>query len=146
MTSAGTASSGACCSGVRSRSGWYSGTPRPVASRFTGPGVRCWPRPAARSGCVRTRGTAWPAARMASSARAANSGVPAKMTRIVLTVYCKATAVAICAALFNRLLTDQTLSLFCFVFQALLLERRQILDEHLAYQMVHFMLDTDGEQ
>src|SRR6185295_4922195 len=108
--------------------GWSTSMPRAVARRFTGPGSERKPRPAGRSGCVSARTTSWPASRRRASARSANSGVPAKTRRR------KAQSGAL-AQLLGKLGAD-----------ALLLELRQVLDEDLALQMIHFMLDAHGEQ
>src|SRR5256885_1441030 len=102
--------------------------PRSAARRFTGPGLERSPRPAGRSGCVSPRTISWPAARRRSSARSANSGVPAKTRRR------KARSGRL-AQLLGQLGAN-----------ALLLELRQVLDEDLALQMIHFMLDADREQ
>src|SRR6478735_6510643 len=59
--------------------------PASSAACLTGLGVSFKPRPAGRSGCVMTRGISWPAARRASNAIRANSGVPAKTMRMRVT-------------------------------------------------------------
>src|SRR6185503_14230441 len=102
--------------------------PWAAARRFTGPDTERNPRPAGRSGWVSARMTSWPAASRRASARSANSGVPAKTRRR------KAQSGGL-AQLLGELGAD-----------ALLLELRQVLDEDLALQMIHFMLDAHGEQ
>src|SRR5512140_802128 len=56
-------------------------SPREAATSATALALSFRPRPAGRSGWVRTRGISWPAAISASRARAAKGGVPAKTTR-----------------------------------------------------------------
>src|SRR5262245_31599747 len=102
--------------------------PRALARRFTGPAIERNPRPAGRSGWVRASTTSWPASASRASARSANSGVPAKTRRRKGRSGCL-------AQLLGELRAD-----------ALLLELRQVLDENLALQMVHLVLDADGEQ
>src|SRR5689334_4957232 len=70
---------------------------------------------------------------MASSACAANGGVPAKPTRRRAT------------ARLGRL-ARQALFLALLGGEAGALERREVVDEHLAEQMVHFVLDAHGEE
>src|ERR1700741_890901 len=66
---------------------------------------------------------------MAASDRSANSGVPAKTRRR------KAPGLRRLAQLLGELRAD-----------ALLLELRQVLDEHLALEVIHFVLNADREQ
>ena len=80
MASAPVAASFACASASFSVSGWKTSMPCSSASFLTGDGCSAMPRPAGRSGWVSTSATSWPAARMAASACAANSGVPAKIS------------------------------------------------------------------
>src|SRR5687768_5214122 len=98
------------------------------AKRFTGLGTERRPRPAGRSGRVRTRTISWPAATRHASARTVNSGVPAKTRRR------KARSGRL-AQLLGELGAN-----------ALLLELRQVLDEDLTLQMVHLVLDAHREQ
>src|SRR5262245_12045851 len=102
--------------------------PRAWAKRFTGLAIGRNPRPAGRSGWVRASTTSWPAARSRASARSANSGVPAKTRRRKGRSGCL-------AQLLRELRAD-----------ALLLELRQVLDEHLALQVIHLMLNANGDQ
>ena len=90
---------------------------------------QCSPRPAGRSGWVRTRGTSWPAARIASRARAAKGGVPAKTTRKDARPESGGLALA-----FLQLRAD-----------AVLLQFRQVIDEDLALQVIHLVLDAGRE-
>src|SRR5438552_11353382 len=108
--------------------GWNTSRLRPSAKRFTGLMAAFRPRPAGRSGCVSTRATSWPACNRRASARSANSGVPAKTRRR------KARSGGL-AQLLRQLGAD-----------ALLLQLRQVLDEHLALQVIHLVLDAHGEQ
>src|SRR5687767_5556171 len=101
---------------------------RPRAKRFTGLSARFRPRPAGRSGCVSTSAMWWPSAARRAKARSANSGVPAKTRRR------KARSGGL-AQLLGELGAD-----------ALLLQLRQVFDEHLALQMIHLVLDAHGEQ
>src|SRR5512138_1730282 len=89
----------------------------------------CIPRPAGRSGCVRTRATSCPASRSCASARLANGGVPAKIRRR------NAERSGGLAQLLGELGAD-----------ALLLQLRQMLDEDLALQVIHFVLDAHCKQ
>src|SRR5688572_23128667 len=86
------------------------------------------PRPAARSGCVRTNATSWPAATSRARARSANCGVPAKTRR-------RSAKSGRLAQLLGELGAN-----------ALLLELRQVLDEHLALQMIHLVLDANRQE
>src|SRR6267142_554792 len=108
--------------------GWNTSRFRPSAKRFTGLMAAFRPRPAGRSGCVSTRATSWPACNRRASARSAKSGVPAKTRRR------KARSGGL-AQLLRELGAD-----------ALLLELRQVLDKHLALQMIHLVLDANGKQ
>src|SRR5271154_3240859 len=103
--------------------------PRALASSATALAARCSPRPAGRSGCVRTSGTSWPDARMASRARAAKGGVPAKMTRKEACLNSGGLALA-----FLELRPN-----------AVLFQLGQIVDEDLALEVIHFVLDTGGK-
>src|SRR5207247_10197773 len=95
---------------------------------FTGHLADCRPRAAGRSGCVRTRARSWPACNRRASARSANSGVPAKTRR-------------------RKARSGGLAQLLCELgADALLLELRQVLDEHLALQMIHLVLDANGKQ
>src|SRR5580658_7045343 len=96
------------------------------------------PRPAGRSGCVSTSGTGKPASWMAASAAAANSGVPAKMTRNEW-LMCKGDSR-------NGRALHGVCELLHLALDARLLERRQVFDEHAAHQVIHLVLDTHGEQ
>src|SRR3954469_121719 len=87
------------------------------------------PRPDGRSGCVRTRATSCPDPRSWASARSAKAGVPAKIRRR------NAERSSGLALLLGELRAD-----------ALLLQLRQMLDENLALQMIHLVLDAHGEQ
>ena len=60
--------------------GWCTGMARSSATRLTGEGRSCSPRPRGRSGCVRTSETVKPASTSVASTCAANAGVPAKPT------------------------------------------------------------------
>src|SRR5512132_1777569 len=129
MTSAAAARKSDRASGLRSDAGFSVCHPRCVASCATALAVSLRPRPAGRSGCVRTSGIWWPAEAIASSARAAKGGVPAKATR-------KARAASGGLALaFLELRAN-----------AVLLEVGEQLDEDLAVQVVHLVLDACREE
>src|SRR5574340_1846317 len=110
-------------SGFFREGGCSSGRPCSSASRLTGLPSAFMPRPAGRSGCVSTSATSCPAEASAATARAANSGVPAKIRRIGLPLHGFA---------------HQLLQL---VADAGLLEPRQVFDKHLALEVVPFVLD-----
>src|SRR5262245_38171110 len=110
------------------RSGCATRSPCARATRFTALGVGCMPRPAGRSGWVTTNGIWCPAFSKRSSARDANSGVPAKTRR-------RKAGSGRLAKLLRQLGAD-----------ALLLQLREVLDEHLALQVIHLVLDADREQ
>src|SRR5436190_14004347 len=101
----------------------------PSAAHFaTALGVSFRPRPAGRSGWVRTRTMSCPAPWSAARARAAKAGVPAKTTR-------KASAVSGGLALaFLELRAN-----------AVLFQLGQVVDENLAVQVIHLVLDARGE-
>src|ERR1700761_8072173 len=96
------------------------------------------PRPAGRSGCVNTSGTGKPASWMAASAAAANSGVPAKMTRNEWLMYRGGSR--------NERALHRVCELLHLALDASLLERRQVLDEYAPHQVIHLVLDTHREQ
>src|SRR6516225_5692815 len=105
--------------------------PAATARCFTAEACSFMPRPAGRSGWVSTRGTSKPARSNASSATAANSGVPAKTTLMpdseaVVTL-------ARVGLLLARLLDHLGLD-------AVALERAQVFDEDPAHEMVHLVL------
>src|SRR5712671_1272961 len=87
------------------------------------------PRPAGRSGRVRTSAMLCPALSSRASARSANAGVPAKIRRR------NAGRSGRLAQLLGELRAH-----------ALLLELRQVLDEDLALQMIHLVLNANREQ
>src|SRR5689334_17451381 len=128
MTASGRAARHAFASGAPSCAGCVTERPRESASCLTALAAGRMPRPAGRSGCVTTSGTSWPASSRRSSARAANAGVPAKTRRR------KARSGRL-AQLLGELGAN-----------ALLLQLRQMLDEHLALQVIHLVLDADREQ
>ena len=87
MMASGASRASCAAASVSSRSdaGWKTGMPRSSANVLTGGGVRRRPRPARRSGCVKTPATLCPASRSAPSAGAAKAGVPMK-TRFRLNI------------------------------------------------------------
>src|SRR5437588_3384472 len=87
------------------------------------------PRPAGRSGCVRTSAMSCPASSRRASACSAKCGVPAKIRRR------DAERSGGLAQLLRQLGAN-----------ALLLQLREVLDEHFAFQVIHLMLDAHGEQ
>src|SRR4029079_18728295 len=102
----------------------------PSAAHFaTALGVSFSPRPAGRSGWVSTRTMSCPAPWIAARTRAAKEGVPAKTTR-------KASAVSGGLALaFLELRAN-----------AVLFQLGEVVDENLAVQVIHLVLDARGEQ
>jgi hypothetical protein len=69
-----------CAAASRKVGGWKTSIPAISASSLTGEARKAMPRPDGRSGCVSTSATSWSGGEMASSACAANSGVPAKIS------------------------------------------------------------------
>mmetsp|Transcript_49610 Transcript_49610/g.116521 ORF Transcript_49610/g.116521 Transcript_49610/m.116521 type:complete len:227 (+) Transcript_49610:181-861(+) len=97
------------------------------------------PRPAGRSGWVSTRGTVKPARSSASSATAANSGVPAKTT--LMPRRASEPLVALLGlGLFLASLLDH------LGLDAVALEGAEVFDEDLAHQVVHLVLHADRQQ
>src|SRR5688572_23316493 len=102
--------------------------PRAAARRLTALEDGRRPRPAGRSGCVSTRATSCSASSSRASARSANSGVPAKTRR-------------------RKERSGRLAQLLCELgANALLLELRQVLDEDLAFKVIHLVLDANREQ
>jgi hypothetical protein len=56
-------------------------TPRLSATGLTGGGASAWPRPLARSGCVTSAATSWPASSSASRLGTANAPLASNTTR-----------------------------------------------------------------
>src|SRR5690606_29551679 len=146
-----TSRSGGCSSpqaagsdGSRSRSGCSTLSPCASAARFTGGGVSRRPRPAGRSGCVRTSGTSAPAATIASSVGTANSGVPANAMRRSCTAGLQGSERLRAGARGLRRLAPRLLQVA--LLDALALQRRQIVDEQLALEVIHLVLDALREQ
>src|SRR3954468_8614320 len=110
------------------RSGWSSGIARAIANCFTALVEGRMPRPAARSGCVRTKAMLWPASANRARAAAANCGVPAKIRR-------REAGSGGLAQLLRQLRA-----------YPLLLQLRQVLDEHLALEVIHFVLNAYSQQ
>src|SRR6266446_1544812 len=126
---------------------------RAAASLFTGDGASARPRPAGRSGCVMTPVTRWRDPSSVSRHRAANSGVPAKRT------FTEAAPVqglrerqplrqsSNSESAGSQPASGRLAELFLkFRLDALLLEARQIVDEDFALEVIHFVLDADGEE
>ena len=90
------------------------------------------PRPAGRSGWVSTSGTAWPAAWMAASAVDGELGRSRKSDAHAH------------QRLRTRLLVARLLE--HLGLDAVALERAQVVDEDLAHQVIHLVLDADGRQ
>src|SRR5690606_9373391 len=125
------------CSGCSTRSPWAS------AACFTGGAVMRRPRPAGLSGCVRTSGTSAPAATIASSVGTANSGVPANAMRRSCT-FGLPDSEGLCADAGRLRLAPGSLQVA--LLQPLALQRRQIVDEQLAVEVIHLVLDALREQ
>src|SRR5690606_32336056 len=102
-----------------------------------GDGTSRWPRPAGRSGWVRTPTTGWREARRLASARSAKTGVPANTTRRDAPAGRGAPPASS---------GDGTLLLAELCPDARLLEPREVLDEHLAVQVIDLVLDAHREQ
>src|SRR5664279_1237420 len=128
-----TARTGARASADFNDGGSCTAMPCRLASRLTAEGSVRRPRPLGRSGWVSTSATSKPAARIAASAVAANAGVPANPT-----------VMAYGAA--RRGSAGKPLLLALFVLEPEALQRRKIVDEHFADEVVHFVLDANGEQ
>src|SRR4051812_7036967 len=103
------------------------------ANVLTGLAAARMPRPAGRSGCVSTSAIWCPAATNRASERSANAGVPAKIRRRNAPPLRRPSGGL--AQLLRELGAD-----------ALLLELGKVLDEHLACQVIHFVLDAYGQQ
>src|SRR5450759_5297767 len=131
MASAPSVRRRACVSSSFKLAGWYSARPRSCASAFTALGTSLSPRPAGLSGWVSTSAMSCPARASAARARAANSGVPAKIRRIGAEAAGELRALA--------------LLLLQLGANAGLLQPRQVFDEHPALQVVHLVLDANGE-
>src|SRR5262249_24675991 len=116
-------------------------SPRACASDFTAEAWGFRPRPAGRSGWVRTSAISWPASRRAESDLAANSGVPAK-TSLMIQRGRRSAGRGVGGFRLPRL----ALLLSQPGVDAVLLEPGEVLDENLAFQMVHLVLDAHGEQ
>src|SRR6476620_2510102 len=114
--------------------GCATAMPCASASAFTGEGATSMPRPAGRSGWLRTSATSNPAACTRASATRANSGVPAKASRMASPAFA-----TLDPGFVARLLQHPRLD-------ARPLERAQVLDEDLAEQVIHLVLDGDREQ
>src|SRR5438552_2403813 len=128
MASARAARRRSATSRGRRLSGWKISRSLACARVFTGLGLLRMPRPAGRSGWVSTSATSCRPSSSAS-ARSANAGVPAKIRRR------NADGSGGLAQLLSELGAD-----------ALLLQLRQMLDEDLALQMIHLVLDAYGKQ
>src|SRR6478672_10967906 len=139
-----------------SETGCATGIPCASANCLTGEACRCMPRPAGRSGWVRTRGISKPAAWSFSSATRANSGVPAKTTRITVIVKTPASGSPAVAAAeagaagegpdARQGSTHSVALVFLLLLDhlgldAVALERREVRDKHLSHQVVHLVLD-----
>src|SRR6185312_302497 len=119
-------------SAVFSDSGCSTGMPASSAACLTGLGASLRPRPAGRSGCVYTAMTSASASTHARNPGTAKSGVPAKTSR-------KRGADIGTSARVAPLLLQLAQQQRAF-------QRRQVIDEDLADQMVHLVLDAHGEQ
>src|ERR1700751_5248620 len=129
-TSTATAMTGARASGDLSDDGWNNAMRSACASALTGPASTFMPRPRGRSGCASTATTGMPAPRIALSAVAAKSGVPAKPIRIR-----EAPAGPSRGPLLFLELGPEPRSL----------ERREIVDEDPADQVIHLVLNAHRE-
>src|SRR5690606_2359014 len=127
----------------RRRCGCSTGNDNASAACFTGLAVSTRPRPAGRSGWVRTPTTSWAAA-SACSAGTAKAGVPAKATRNFIGIGRLQARLGWCRA--ARAATAVTPLLLELAADALALELRQVVDEQLAVQVVHLVLQAHGEQ
>src|SRR6185503_12119081 len=112
-----------------SLAGCRTRTCRAAARDLTALGTTRSPRPDGRSGWVSTSATVCVLPRIRPSERSANSGVPAKIRRR------NGEALRGLAQLLGELRAD-----------ALLLELRQVLDEDLALEVIHLVLDAHREQ
>src|SRR6187551_312706 len=160
MASRAAAASSGNLPSSRKLRGWATATWALSAHCLTGEAWSFMPRPAGRSGWVRTRGMSKPAACSLSRATRANSGVPAKMTRMGSdSKDSQGNPVAQVTKPRSRTLerdarraaSTDGVALFVFFLldhlglDAVALERRQVFHKHLAHQMIHFMLDTNRQ-
>ena len=120
--------------------------PSSSARLLTGLACSAWPRPAGRSGCVKTAHSPCRVSASASSAGTANSGVPAKPSLREAAALLKTQR----AGAEARARFAPRGSLLALFFQApadqLALEFGQIIDEQLAFEMIHLVLDAHGQQ
>src|SRR5882672_145948 len=134
-------------SAVRNVGGCKTSTPSSRAATFTGEGVRRRPRPAGRSGCVSTSGTRAPLAATARSVGTANSGVPANAMRAGALNAARESNDGYGLRLPGVDVAPAPLRLLGgLLLQALALELGQVVDEELAVQVIHLVLDADGQQ
>src|SRR5262245_15847696 len=133
--SGASARSPSCTAGVFSVGGCRTGIPRRAAACLTALAAATSPRPAGRSGWVRTAGTWWPAVTSASNAGTAKSGVPANTMRIARRPRAEARRGS--GGLPELLLHPR--------LDPGALKAREVLDEDLALEVVHLVLDADRQ-
>src|SRR5690606_13909747 len=129
--------------------GCATGSPCASAASLTGGGVSLRPRPAGRSGCVRTSGTCAPAATIASSAGTAKAGVPANAIRAAVTppsMDADPLGSERRAGAGRHRFALASGSFQIAFLDALALELREVVDEQLAFEMIHLVLDALREQ
>src|SRR5690554_5837323 len=137
--------------GSASERGCATVSPWANAASFTGGGVSRRPRPAGRSGCVSTSGTRAPAATIASSAGTANAGVPAKAIRAAVPTPSMAGTRSESE---RRRGVDAGRDRFALaagplqipLLEPLALQLGQIVDEELAFEVIHLVLHALREQ
>src|SRR3970040_1870822 len=120
-------------------SGCRTWMPRPSASRLTADGARPRPRPAGRSGWVYTATTSLCLA-AARRLGTANSGVSANTMRRLIAASPRATNAAARSRRVEPALLGQLLA------HHLALERREVIHEQLAQQVIHLVLHAHREQ
>src|SRR5262245_54177547 len=144
-------SPGGGSAGARSEAGCAIGKPSDSARSLTGDAVRRRPRPAGRSGCVNTSGTRAPVAAIASRVGTANCGVPANAMRASSSNYAPGGPRRTSdhghgsAARVRSFRRGAFRFLGGFFLQALALELGEIVDEQLAFEVVHLVLNADRE-
>src|SRR5262245_29075171 len=133
-------------SGVRRVAGCAIGSARSAASSLTGEARSSRPRPAGRSGWVSTPTTWWRDSSSARSAGSAKCGVPANAIRNELIGAVDGFSVGARAGLLACPAGAFLAVLFELLANAFALQVGEIVDEQLAFEMIHLVLQTDGSQ
>src|SRR3954463_9179843 len=116
------------------------------AACFTGLAASCCPRPLGRSGCVRTPTTECAVPRSARRAGTEKSGVPANAMRRETVANSVGGHSESLSGGGGRLFRSLFLAVLVeLLANALALQVRQVIDEELAFEVIHLVLHTDGE-